>query len=116
MEVIHYLDDFLLVDVPDIEQCEVSLRSSLDWCGRLGIPVVAHKIEGPAVKLMLWGIKLDIAQLAVPLPEGKLTRLQGEIRKQEGKQSCSKRDLLSLIGQLQYAYWVVRPACYSCAG
>ena len=43
------------------------------------------------------------------LPREKLQRLQREIVRGEGKKTCTKRELLSLIGQLQHACCVVRP-------
>ena len=39
----------------------------------------------------------------------QLRRLQREIRAWKGRKSCTKRDLLSLIGQLQHACCVVKP-------
>ena len=48
-------------------------------------------------------------QLMLHLPKSKLSRLQDEIRRWEGKRSCSKRELLSLIWQLQHACCVVKP-------
>ena len=41
--------------------------------------------------------------MIVRLPREKLHRLQREISKWAGRRSCSKRELLSLIGQLQHA-------------
>ena len=108
-DIIHYLDDFLLAGAPDTDQCEVGLRLSQEWCRRLGIPIAAHKTEGPATRLVFLGIEIDTVLLTLRLPEGKLARLQGEIRRWEGKRSCSKRELLSLIGQLQHACCVVKP-------
>ena len=40
--------------------------------------------------------------------EAKLSRLKGMISTWKGRKSCRKRDLLSLIGQLQHACRVVR--------
>ena len=43
------------------------------------------------------------------LPADKLIRLQQTIRYWASKRSCTKRELLSLIGQLQHAATVVKP-------
>lgn len=43
------------------------------------------------------------------MPKEKLLRLQKEIRGWMDRHSCTKRELLSLIGQLQHACCVVRP-------
>ena len=42
------------------------------------------------------------------MPEEKLSRLKGMISKWKGRKSCRKRELLSLIGQLQHACRMVR--------
>ena len=52
---------------------------------------------------------MDTQQRIVRLPDIKLRRLQKEIRKWESKTVCTKRELVSLIGQLQHACCVVRP-------
>ena len=59
--------------------------------------------------LTFLGIELDTRSMILRLPEEKLRRLQDEIRRWTGRSSCTKRDLLSLIGLLQHACCVVRP-------
>ena len=58
---------------------------------------------------MFLGILLDTTNLELRLPDDKLQRLRQLIQVWKGKRSCTKRDLLSLIGQLQHACKVVRP-------
>ena len=67
------------------------------------------KTEGPAAILIFLGIELDTVAGILRLPKEKLLRLQAEIGRWAGRQSCTKRDLLSLIGQLQHACCVVKP-------
>lgn len=109
VEAIHYLDDFLLAGAPGSSQCEQSLHRALALCETLGVPVASHKTEGPTSWLVFLGIELDTQQRIVRLPDIKLRRLQKDIRKWESKKVCTKRELLSLIGQLQHACCVVRP-------
>lgn len=79
---VHYLDDFLLAGAPDSDQCELGLRSSQEW---LGVPIAALKTEGSVTSLVFLGIEIDTVHLTMRLQEGKLTRLQGNIRKCEGR-------------------------------
>ena len=58
--------------------------------------------------LVFLGIEISTVQLTLHFPESKLSRLQDEIR-WEGKRSCSKRELLSLIRQLKHACCEVKP-------
>ena len=109
IEVIHYLDDFLLFGPPGSLCCERALSASKELCAKLGVPLAAHKMEGPSTRITFLGIELDTEARTVRLPEDKLRRLQREIRVWRGRKICTKRDLLSLIGQLQHACCVVKP-------
>ncbi len=106
---IHYLDDFLLFGSPDSCQCGTSLERALTRCKELGVPIAPAKTEGPATKLIFLGIELDTASLTMSLPREKLERLCTMIRDWESKKSCTKRELLSLIGYLQHACRVIKP-------
>ena len=109
VDVIHYLDDFLLFGSEGPAQCGRALETALAMCARLGAPVASQKTEGPGSVLVFLGIELDTEGLVVRLQAEKLGRLQREIRKWGGKKACTKRELLSLIGQLQHACCVVKP-------
>ncbi len=106
---IDYLDDFLLFGPPGSDECDRALAAALDMCGRLGVPIASHKTEGPTAAITFLGIELDCITLVARLPEEKLKRLRREIRNWGTRKSCTKKDLLSLIGQLQHACCVVRP-------
>ena len=105
--MLHYLDNFLVVGNP--EECSRALSLSLGHCARLGVPIATHKTEGPSPKLVFLGIELDASKGTIRLPTKKLCRLKQEIRSWAQRRSCTKRELLSLIGQLQHACCVVKP-------
>ncbi len=106
---VHYLDDFLLFGAPYSGECAVALSAALNTCADLGLPVAADKVAGPATTLPFLGIELDTSALQVRLPRDKLRRLQAFISLWRTKKSCTKRELLSLIGHLQHACTVVKP-------
>ena len=106
---LHYLDDFLVFGAPDSQQCGEALRRALAWCACLGVPVASRKTEGPSTRLTFLGIVMDTLSMALSLPPSKLERLRREIHHWESMKSCSKRELLSIIGQLQHACCVIRP-------
>ena len=106
---LHYLDDFLFIGAPQSEECRAALRLAQELCLRLGIPLALEKLEGPACILTFLGIILDTIRLELRLPGEKLERLIQQIRQWQGRKSCTKRELLSLIGQLQHACRVVTP-------
>ncbi len=106
---IHYLDDFLIFGASDSPQCGESLSKALARCDGLGVPISPTKTEGPATKLVFLGIEIDSVSMTISLPPEKLSRLRAMIRDWESKRSCTKRELLSLIGYLQHACRVIRP-------
>ena len=106
---LHYLDDFLFVGAPESDECKVALGVAQGVCQWLGAPLALEKREGPARILPFLGIVLDTEKLELRLPEEKLQRLRELIRQWQGKKSCRKRELLSVIGQLQHACRVVKP-------
>ena len=58
-EVIHYLDDFLIIGPPDGQECEAALKRALERCATLGVPIAIQKTEGPVTTLIFLGIELD---------------------------------------------------------
>lgn len=107
--LLHYLDDFLFLGLPGSRQARAVLEKALEVCKSLGVPVAPNKTEGPSTTLTFLGITIDTVTGELRLPEEKLVRLQQTIRFWAARRSCTKRELLSLIGQLQHAATVVRP-------
>ena len=107
--VLHYLDDYLVLGAPSSAECQQALDVALSLCRQLGVPIAVHKTTGPGSVLVFLGIELDTAAKEVRLPEEKLQHLKREIARWQERQSCTKRELLSLIGQLQHACCVVKP-------
>ena len=108
-KVIHYLDDFLFMGEPGSQQCGESLQLALNTCQRLGVRVSMEKLEGPSTQISFLGIMLDTERLEVRLPEEKMARLAEAIAEWRGNRSCTKRELLSLLGILHHACKVVQP-------
>ena len=111
--MIHYLDDFLMIEPPASKGH--ALSTALTIWESLGAPVAPNKAEGPATCLCFLGIELDTVHLTARLPSDKLERLQSLLRTWGDKKACTKRELLSLIGVLQHASAVVRYGrCFLC--
>ena len=106
---IHYLDDFMVFGPPDSNRCKWALERALLSCRDLGVPIARGKTEGPSTALTFLGIHIDTQDEKLSLPQEKLMRLKREIRSWRDKRSTTKRELLSLIGQLQHACCIVRP-------
>ena len=107
--VIHYLDDFLTCGAPDSDECDRNFQVMLQIFNELGVPYALAKCEGPTTVLIFLGIEIDTVKHKLRLPAEKLRRLQETIEAWRGRKKCLKRELLSLIGQLQHASTVVKP-------
>ena len=76
VEILHYLDNFLLVGPPASSRCEKNLEEVKSTCECLGIPLAIEKVIGPTTLLTFSGITLDTVQMEVHLPPEKLDRMQ----------------------------------------
>lgn len=103
----HYLDDFFLAGAPDSDQCARHLHTLTSLCATLGVPLADDKKVGPTTCLEYLGILLDSAALEARLPQDKLKDIHDALYTWSNRSSCSKRDLLSLIGTLSFAAKVV---------
>ena len=72
----HYLDDYILFGAPNSMECREALDLALQLCRQLGVPIAAHKTEGPGTVLIFLGIELDTTAMEIRLPKEKL---KGEI-------------------------------------
>ena len=79
---------------PGEERVLRAFGGALSTCARLGVPIAAHKTEGPAHVITFLGIEVDTVAQEVRLPMEKLMRLQREIRSWSSRKSCTKRELV----------------------
>lgn len=103
--VLHLLDDFLLVDYPHAKP-DHAIITLKDTFKNLGVPLSEEKTSGPLQAIEFLGIKLDSVLMQASLPLEKLNRIR-EIMKEQVSKSISKRDLLSLLGHLNFAMRVI---------
>ena len=106
---LHYLDDFLLVGPPNSAECAHSLQLTLLACQELGVPVAAHKTEGPTCRITFLGIQIDSINMELSLPPDKLARITAMVLEWSDKKVATKKQLQSLIGSLSHAATVVIP-------
>ena len=104
-----YLDDFITCGLPDSDECGLNLQLLLDICRMLGIPIAEEKLEGPTTLLVFLGILIDTIKGELRLPVEKLIRLCWQVGSWLVRKRCTKKELLSIAGQLQHAATVVKP-------
>ena len=104
--VLHLLDDFLVVDFPasPAARCISTMK---ELFLSLGVPLSEEKTAGPSTRLEFLGIILDSVRMQASLPEEKLCRIRDIFKTFTSASSVSKRDLLSLLGHLNFAMRIV---------
>ena len=107
--IFHYVDDYIIVGKPHSNECSLSLTTLLRSCAVLGVPIAPEKCEGTSTVLTVLGIEFDSELMQLRLPADKLTRLVQSLRQWRVRKSCTKRELLSLLGSLQHAAKVIKP-------
>ena len=107
----HYLDDFFFAGPANSLTCLKALEDMLLLCRAVEAPLKPEKVIGPFTVLVILGIELDTVNQQARLPQDKLTSLLAELEAfsllPETGNSCTKRQLLSLIGKLAFACKVV---------
>ena len=105
----HYHDDFFVAGMLGSNECMNALSTMLRICKIVGIPLADEKVAGPATTITILGIEFDTLQLVLRLPLEKLSRIKALLTNWSSKKKCTKRELQSLIGQLQHASTVIKP-------
>ncbi|CAC5375572.1 unnamed protein product [Mytilus coruscus] len=106
--VLHLLDDFLLINNPYVDATRY-MNTMLYVFNSLKIPLSAHKTVGPSTSLEYLGIILDSMHMIAKLPDEKLVRIKDILYSYLYRRSCTKHEMLSLLGHLNYACKVIIP-------
>ena len=107
--VLHYLDDYILIGPPHSPVCQEGLHTLLREASFLGIPIAEQKTEGPSTNITYLGIEIDTIRGELRLPITKLQRLRALLLEWGDRKTCARKELESLIGQLNHACKVIRP-------
>jgi hypothetical protein len=106
--ILHLLDDFWCADSPvDIPERSMAVLTHI--FNKLKIPINTDKTMGPLQVLEFLGIILDSVKMEARLPFNKLERLRTVLSQFSCRRTCTKQELLSLLGYLSYACRVIVP-------
>ena len=114
-DLLHYLDDFFTVHAPSLTPATsvaaIQKATILAILDSLGIPVSDSpgKVVGPSTRLTLLGIEFDSVRWQMSLPAEKLDKLHAALAEWGMRRTCTKRQLLSLVGSLAFAAKLVPP-------
>ena len=85
------------------------LAFALRICSEVGFPVMKEKVVGATTLIEFLGFLIDTSVMEIRLPQEKLQRVKSMLQSWKRRRSCTKRELLSMIGTLQHASTVVKP-------
>ena len=108
VNIVHYLDDFLLVNHPGSPEGAESLAKLLEIFAELCLPVALDKLEGPVYQLTFLVFELDSILMEVQLPVEKLAALNTVVSSWLDRWSCTRKELKSLVGSLGHVARVVQ--------
>lgn len=104
----HLLDDFLTLDSPDFPADRTMAILTMLF-NNLNVPLAKNKTIGPDTVMEYLGIILDSHQMQARLPMDKILRIREMLESFSDKKSCTKRELLQLLGHLNFASRVIIP-------
>lgn len=101
LDLLRYLDDYLKIDPPNSDPGK-SMALLTMLFKRLGLPTSPSKcMEGQIMEFL--GILLDCIKMEARLGPEKYDRIKNLIHAFLQRDTCTKRELLSLIGHLSFA-------------
>ncbi|XP_013863390.1 uncharacterized protein LOC106517215 [Austrofundulus limnaeus] len=104
--VLHLLDDFLIITPTTSSPCS-GLCALTHAFSDLGVPLSEEKTIGPLTSLEFLGITLDSSSFQASLPPEKVHRITLILSNFMLIDSCTKHQLLSLLGHLNYAMHII---------
>jgi hypothetical protein len=106
--ILHLLDDFLTIDGANVH-ADVTKQNLLKMFANLNVPLAQHKTLGPDTTMEYLGITLDSVAMQARLPHLKVIRISELLGTFLGRKTCTKRELLQLLGHLNFASRVILP-------
>lgn len=106
--IFHLLNDFLTVHNSNVDGHRTMALLTLIF-GRLQVPLSKPKTVGPTTVLEYLGVILDSEKMEARLPRDKIDRIIYFIRSLLNRTSCTKREMLQLLGHFNFASRVVVP-------
>ena len=104
----HYLDDYFSCGPGYAQTCQANLDIMLRACEETGFEVNPAKLIKPTTELEYLGIVIDSHNMVLKISEDRLKDTLDELNKWNIRKSCSKRELLSIIGKLSFICKVVK--------
>jgi len=105
--LVRYVDDFLIVS-GNAPQCQSDLDCLVATCGKAGFAIQPSKVLPPSTIMEFLGIEIDTKRSVLRISDIRLAEIKSLLSEWSGRRTCSKRQLLRLIGKLAFVARVVR--------
>ena len=99
--LIHFLDDFFFIG-ESFQEVDEAMKRFLSMCSRLGVSVNHQKTEGPAQRLKFLGLIVDALKMRLEVEPSRLAEILASLRQWVEKTHCSRVELQSLVGLLNF--------------
>ena len=106
IKIINYLDDFLILSDTKTQNW-LDLDTTINLLTILGFDINWDKVSPPTQKITFLGIHIDAVSRSLALPVEQITELKHLLLMWLGKKRCKRRNLLSLLGRLNWACRVI---------
>ena len=107
-DIRHYLDDYISIGPAHSLACANNLDIMLSTCAYIGFEVNYEKTTLPATVVQYLGFIIDSERMEIRISEDRLIDIMKELHRFLNRRTCSKRELLSLVGKLIFISRVVR--------
>ena len=106
--ILHLLDDFICF-ADNVQVGHYNMAALCQVFSDLNIPLSQPKTVGPVALIEYLGITLDSVRMRASLPVAKVNRIVDIIDRLFDMDVITKRDLLVVLGHLNFAMRVIRP-------
>ncbi len=111
--IIPYMDDYLVLSPGNTREeakdnCTCDCNNFTQCLSDMGWEISAEKFVAPCQDLVFLGIRINLADRVLSLPDDKLAALLSLLKEFSSRTSAIKRQIESLAGHLNFACKVVR--------
>ena len=105
-QVTNYIDN--IIGYATKSQAQASFDALYALLEELGFKISKNNLVTPTTKAICLGVELDTETFTVSVPQEKLLEIKLTCEQWQTKQSCTKKELQSLLGKLLYITKCVR--------
>ena len=101
LQMCNYLDDFIFLSLSEAE-CHYMVRTFMQTCETLGVPVSLEKTVWPCTQLTFLGMGLDGVNHLLTVPEDKRTKARNMLKKMVVSRKATVKQIQSITGLLNF--------------